>query len=297
MRHILLSLLLTISFISSSAAFTLGTYNIRMFGAKTGTTNKVELIKILNRLNYDFLTVQEIVNVKSLEKLLKNNFTKYAMVSTTCGGAGRQQIAFIYNKTKFELKKSYEDHRVSDPFITDTRDNCPNLRPVLVGIFNEKITGDEFVMMGVHLKAGGRTSSYQKRKVQYNELRKIINEFKSNNQNNIVLMGDFNTTGYSLRDSDYRNFSAMLERTGMVTAAEEISCSAYWSGLNRSDGIEESSILDHVLLPKSFLGKTKSTTRVGTHCAKVACARVSAKELGVSYKEVSDHCPIVTNLY
>lgn len=297
MRHILLCILLTVGHVSTSSAFTMGTYNIKMFDARPGMTNKAELIKILKKINYDFLSVQEIVNVSSLKKLLKENFKQYAMVSTTCGGAGRQQIAFIYDKSKFELKKSYEDHRVSSSFVKGTEQRCPNLRPVLVGHFIDKSSKEDFVMLGVHLKAGGRASSYNKRKAQYSELRKIVSEFKIKKYENILLLGDFNTTGYNLRDSDYRNFNAMLEQTDMISVAEEISCTSYWSGVDPSNGIEESSTLDHILLPKKFLGKTKSSTTVGTHCAKVACARVSAKDLGISYKEVSDHCPVVTTLY
>ena len=297
LRHIIFCIVLNISLVATSSAFTIGSYNIKMYDARPGTTNKAELVKILTRINYDFLTVQEIVNTSSLRNLLNKNFKNYALVTSKCGGAGKQQIAFIYNKNKFKLKRAYDDHRVSNPFIFESRGKCPSLRPVLVGIFQEIATRQEFIMMGVHLKAGGRPSSYAKRKIQYNELRKIINEFKTRKQHNIILMGDFNTTGYNLRDSDYRDFSQMLNRTDMVSTSEEISCSAYWSGLNTNDNIEESSILDHILLPKSFLGKSRATTRVGTHCAKVACARVSAKDLGISYKEVSDHCPLVTTLY
>lgn len=297
MRHILLSIAFNFCLIATSSAFTVGSYNIKMYDARPGTTNKTELVKILTRINYDFLTVQEIVNTSSLRKLIATNFDKYSVVTTQCGGAGRQQIAFIYDKRKFKLKRAYDDNRISNPFITDPRERCPSLRPVLVGIFTEISTGQEFVMMGVHLKAGGHASSYRKRKIQYNELRKIIAEFKNRKQNNIILMGDFNTTGYNLRDSDYQNFNNLLTRSDMISTSEQISCSAYWTGPNTRDNIEESSVLDHVLLPKSFLGKSQSTTRVGTHCAKVACARVSAKELGLSYKEVSDHCPLITTLY
>ena len=297
LRHIFISILLNIGLIGFAQALTIGSYNIKMFDAKPGLTNKVELVKILKKINYDFVTVQEIVNTSSMRKLLANNFEDYSIVTTQCGGSGNQQIAFIYNKKKFKLKHSYEDHRVSDPFISNEREKCPNLRPVLIGKFIEISSGEDFIMMGVHLKAGGGSNNYQKRKVQYNELRKIVNEFRSKGQRNIVLMGDFNTTGYNLQDADYRNFGTLLARTGMVTASDEISCSSYWSGTNTNDNLEESSILDHILLPKTFLGKTRSSTRVESHCAKVACARVSARELGLSYAEVSDHCPIVTDLY
>ncbi len=282
---------------SALASLKIGTYNIKTFDASPGMTNKKELTQILKNLDFDFLTVQEIVNVASFKKLIKKNFPNFKVIASDCGGAGKQKIAFIYNTKKFLIESFYDDDRVSDVVNSQSSLGCHSLRPALVGVFRDIQTREKFVMMGVHLKAGGSLRSYSRRRVQYRKLKQIVDEFRADKVKNIILMGDFNTTGFDLRDSDYKNFSRLLSDTNMTTTSDQISCSSYWSGLDRSDNIEESSILDHIVVPKSFLGKTKTITTVGTHCAKLACSRASESELGISYEQVSDHCPIITTIY
>lgn len=277
--------------INSIASVKFATYNIRHFDSKNTQTNKAELKKILQRLDADFLTVQEIVNTASFKTFFHKNFPEFNIVFSRCGGGGKQKIGFVYNSVKFKLTRSYEDSRISDPG-TQGELGCARLRPALVGFFEDRKTGEDFVVVGVHLKAGGRPSSYQMRTKQYSMLTDIINDLKQKGENDILIMGDFNTTGYVLNDSDYHNFADMLGDIRMKSISERIKCTSYWSGTNRSDDIEESSILDHVVYPANFMGMRMDSYGLHSHCKKVSCRNTSAKNLGISYKEVTDHCPV-----
>lgn len=266
-----------------------------MFDSKPGTTNKKELVKILNDLDFDFLTVEEIVNAGSFTNLIERNFRDHKLLLSRCGGGGKQKLGFIYNKSKFQLINFYEDDSLSDTRTSD--DGCGRLRPALVGIFKEKKTNKKFVMIGVHLKAGGSPSSYAQREEQYKTLKSIIRSFKRKRIYDVVVMGDFNTTGYVHRDEDYSNFRDLLSDVRLNTSATKLDCTSYWSGMNTQDDIEESSILDHIVYPDRFLNYSRARVEVHSHCAKVRCSNVSDRELGKSYEEVSDHCPVITTFY
>lgn len=278
--------------IEAIASLKFATYNIRHFDSKNSRTNKVELKKIITKLDADFITVQEIVNTASFKTFFHKNFPEFKIVFSRCGGGGKQKIGFVYNSTKFKLTRSYEDARVSDPGTTQGEFGCGRLRPALVGFFKEIKTRKDFVIVGVHLKAGGRPSSYRMRTRQYSMLTDIVEELKRKGTKDVLIMGDFNTTGYILNDTDYHNFSDMMSDLKMKSAAEKYKCTAYWSGENRSDNIEESSVLDHILFNSSFMGRRVTRYGLYSHCKKVNCRATSAKNLGISYEEVTDHCPL-----
>lgn len=268
------------------------TYNIRTFDSSAGRTNKFELRKILRSINADLVTVQEIVNIESFKNFVRKNLSEYSLVLSRCGGGGKQKIGFLYKRSRFNLKKVYEDNRLSDPNYAVGELGCGRLRPALVGLFKDRRSGREFVAVGVHLKAGGSTESYELRKKQYTILSRIVGELKLADREQIIIMGDFNTTGYVLKDSDYSKFNSMLRHIRMKSVSRELECTSYWAGEDREDGLEEPSILDHIVHPKYFLGYGKSKIRVNAHCYKQYCRTTSEDRLGTSYQEVSDHCPV-----
>jgi endonuclease/exonuclease/phosphatase family metal-dependent hydrolase len=276
---------------SAVASVKVASYNIRNFDTKKSPTDKKELKKILVKLNADFITVEEIVNTNSFKKFIKAELPEYGVTLAHCGGGGRQKIGFLYNKIKFSLLNITEDNRVSDPANVVSELGCGRLRPALVGVFLNNKTNEQFVVVGLHLKAGGNQRSFDKRWKQYKIVAKIVKELKANYKN-IILMGDLNTTGYSVTNADYDKFEDLLTETKMQTIATEFLCTSYWAGLNRQDNIEESSILDHIIYPNNFLGYKAGKVEVHSHCKKSKCANVTSSDLGSSYKNVSDHCPI-----
>ena len=283
----LIGLLVVLS-LQCFAGLKFGSYNIRTFDKNSSTTNKVELKRILQNAEMDFYGVQEIVNADSFEKFIKNNFPEFDVVLSRCGGAGQQKLGFVYNKFKFKMHSVKEDGTVSD--VKSKR--CHSLRPALVGEFEVRRTKQRFNAIVVHLKAGSGSRNYNRRNIQYGILGEMVQDFQKRGSKHIVLMGDFNTTGYIHRDADYKNFRRFLNQNDLSTSARYIRCTSYWGGSDYSDNIEESSILDHIVYSDDFLGNSSLNFDVYSHCEKARCNDTYERVLGVSYEEVSDHCPI-----
>lgn len=277
------------------AKITIGSYNIRTFDSKKSPTDKVALKRIITDMRADFITVEEIVNEVSFKSFIKKSFPNYGLHLSKCGGGGKQKIGFIYSKQMFRLKKVYEDNRLSNPEIIMGKFGCGRLRPALIGVFEHLKLQEEFVAVGVHLKAGGSQNNYLMRAEQYNIVSRMVEELKLAKFKNIILMGDFNSTGFTIQDLDYINFQNMLFQSDLESSSKDLECTSYWAGQNRQDRVEEPSILDHILFPRQIFGKKLKKVNLHSHCLKSSCKRVSESELGNSYKNVSDHCPVTVS--
>lgn len=280
--------------ISSYADLSFSTYNIRNFDydRRSNTqTNKPQLKKIIENLNTDIVAVQEIVNKKEFETFVDENLKGHKVVLTDCGGSGKQKLGFLYKNDKIVLEKFLSDHRISNS------DECNRgLRPAGIAHFRVKKTNKKFVAITVHLKAGGRQANADVRYRQYQKLSELINELKSRGSEKIVILGDFNTTDYVLRNQNYQRFIDFTDEANLIDFSTGINCSSYWFG-GTDDNLETPSLLDHILITEKFFDDYFFTeTSVEAHCKLLNCQEASPEELGISFQEVSDHCPIVTNL-
>ncbi|MDA8793822.1 hypothetical protein N9N67_11290 [Bacteriovoracaceae bacterium] len=275
-------------------------YNIRVFEPNMvkgyEVTDLGELGKIISRMNSEFISVQEIRNKQAFKKFIKKNYKHYEVVLGSCGGTGRQHVGFVYDKRVFRKVSTYEDMRFSDiprkASVKRSRGSlgCGSLRSVLVGRFQYLATGRYFYAVGVHLKAGGTPSSMERRWVQYNLLVKLVKELTSSKIKDIVIMGDFNTTGYLEENEDYDRFKQMLSRAKLKELSRDAPCSAYWNK-DRNE-YRYPNKLDHVVANSGFLRKYPSRSQTFSHCKKVRCDIVTETKLGTSYEKVSDHCPV-----
>jgi endonuclease/exonuclease/phosphatase family metal-dependent hydrolase len=274
------------------AALQVTSYNIRNYDKKGEGTDKVELIKILKSLNSDLIAVEEIYNNVSFEKLVQKFLPNHALVLSRCGGGGKQNVGFLYRKDKLKLNKLVEESKISDPSGTVTSYGCASLRPALLGFFTQIKSNKNFVAVAVHLKAGSGSKNYSKRAWQYRFLGKMVRELRLAGHKDVLVMGDFNTTGFDDKDADYKNFYKMLNQSGTETASTNIECTSYWRGKKPSDDIEEPSVLDHVVHNSNFLNMKLIDSYVGAHCKLAACQETYNSTLGNSYSNISDHCPV-----
>ena len=278
--------------LNSFASIKITTFNIRNFDKKGKGTDKGELLRIINSLNSDVIAVEEIYNNRSFQKFVNRELPEYRLLLSQCGGGGQQNLGFLYKAEKVELIKQAEDARIASPDDIVPQYGCGSLRPAMLGFFKERKTKKEFVAVAVHLKAGSGTKNYAKRWKQYNYLVKMIRSLRLANNRNIIVLGDFNTTGYDLRDQDYVKFNKMLSSTGTDTASKRISCTSYWGGKDYNDDIEEPSTLDHIVYTNNFMGYSLKSVSVAAHCKVAQCQEVYNSVLGRSYEAVSDHCPV-----
>lgn len=279
--------------------YKLMSYNIRNFDYDQRSrvpTNKDHLFKILKEENADFIAVQEI-NQKEVFKsfIHKNFYEKYQTILSDCGGTHNQKLGFVYDKNKFKLLKFHEDLRTVNPSIHNTS-HCDNgSRPLAIGLFEMQETKKKMVAISVHLKSGGRPKSIEKRFKQLTILSKVIQEYRSLGIEHFIVMGDFNSTEYIHRRSEFRKFKNNVQNMGLTDLAENLKCTSYWWG-GIDDGKQYPSILDHILVSNSFAYEQGlMSARPSAHCKKLKCQTTFEYDLGVSFDEVSDHCPIIAN--
>jgi endonuclease/exonuclease/phosphatase family metal-dependent hydrolase len=287
---------MSLLFLSLSAfgGMTVGTFNIRNFDYDERSqihTNKPMLKDLIGSLKADLLGVNEINQITEFEKFMSQHFPQYDVQLSTCGGAHGQRLGFVFNKTKLKLLSFNEDLSVSIP---GEAGGCnTGSRPLAIAAFESIQTKTKFYAIQVHLKSGGQADSMATRAKQYKIIANVINQLRAGAIKEFVVMGDFNTTGYLLRDSDYNEFTAMNKNAKLNDLSEKVGCTAYWWG-GSEDGIETPSLLDHVLVSPALAGT--SGTKVHSHCQKVSCNFASPTQLGQTYEQVSDHCPQTATL-
>ena len=268
------------------AKWSVTTYNIRNFDKDpmSGRTDLAEFARIIQANKSDVIAFQEVVDVKALKKMINDQLPNYSSQVTSCGGTAKQKIALAYNQEKFEFVKRTEDRSFSGG---QGSNGCGSLRPVLVVDLRLKETNEIYTFGVVHLKAGGSRKDFEKRWKQYGGLKHLSDRYTNKN---LILLGDFNSTGYSLKDDDYVSFENFITQASMRTVSENLGCTSYWRG---TLGGEEwqSSILDHIVIQEKNLSAV-TDIRVGTHCERMNCRPGTREELGLSFKSVSDHCPI-----
>jgi endonuclease/exonuclease/phosphatase family metal-dependent hydrolase len=271
---------------SAWAGWSVSAYNIRNFDKdpEAGQTDYKELGRIINSVKSDVMTFEEVVNADAFASVMKDALPGYAYQISNCGGFGKQKIAVAYNPAVFEFVSKKEDLSFST---SNFERSCGSLRPVFVVSLRMKKSREVYAFAGVHLKAGGDARSMERRWGQYQKLEKLVQE---NGQAQLVLLGDFNTTGYNIRDVDYSHFNSFLDSAGLWTASEEIGCTNYWTG-GDDDPNMAPSVLDHIVMSKALAAQVQSA-RVGAHCQKTSCEAVPESALGLSYQKVSDHCPL-----
>lgn len=295
MKSVLSLALLISSF--SLQAITIGTYNIRNFDYDQRYrihTNKSELSSQLKSMNADVLSVEEINNTAEFERFIANKLPGYDTELSRCGGEHGQHVGFIYKKSTIEMLSFNEDLKIAAP---GSQGSCNSgSRPMAIALFKIRATGQKFFGMTVHLKSGSQASSIQKRKMQYEIIRKTILELNAKTGiEDFYVAGDFNTTEYINRGPDYTNLNKMVRDLGMVDLASNLKCTAYWWG-GTDDGIETPSVLDHLIVTRGLMKTSSPRTVLGGHCQKVSCREVPVRQLGVSYESVSDHCPITAKI-
>lgn len=295
-----LALLILILSTSTYAKLTIGSYNIRNFDYDTRSnvpTNKAHLVNIIKTLKADLIGVQEIHETEVFDSMIQKTFLgKYATIFTTCGGAHEQRLGFIYDRFKFKLLRFNQDFRTVGTNQNINETNCnQGSRPLAVGHFLEKSTGKIIVVISLHLKSGGREKNVVKRFKQLQKLNNLITEKKSRGFEHFIVTGDFNSTRYQQKQRAHRMFLKMVARMGLIDTAADVGCSSYWwGGIN--DQTQYPSLLDHILVSPSLLSTGHETAKMMGHCSKLQCAITSESNMGVSFDEVSDHCPLVLEI-
>jgi endonuclease/exonuclease/phosphatase family metal-dependent hydrolase len=292
MKSLLATLLVFFS-ITTKASLTVGTYNIRNFDYDQRyriRTNLPALTNILQNIKTDLLAIEEINNVAEFTNYVSSKMPGYKVRLSECGGAHGQRLGFVYNAAKLQMLSFNEELSLS------IGGGCNSgSRPLAIALFEIKQTKQKFFGMAAHLKSGSRPDSFETRSLQYKIISEIIADLKTKTGvSEFFLAGDLNSTEYRNRGKDFHMLNRFATHNKMKLITQSLPCSAYWWG-GSDDGVEEPSLLDHILVTPGLM-KLHPNTQVFGHCAKVSCSSAREQDLGVSFQEVSDHCPVTARI-
>lgn len=274
-------------------SFNFATFNIRNYGSDdpSDKTDKRSLKRLLMRTGADMIGVQEVVDERDFKNFVKRSLPGYAVRLTRCGGLGDQKLGFIYKTSVLSMDSFSEDQ-----IMNEDRACNKGLRPAAIAKFRNKKSGVRFLAINVHLKAGGSQSNADKRYWQYKQLTKLIKKYKRSGNRYMVILGDFNTTDYVLKNHNYRRFINFVESNGLIDFSETLECTSFWYG-GVEDGYFTPSLLDHILVTEALWDQYDvQEVEVGSHCKKVRCDESHEDTLGHTFKKVSDHCPVSATL-
>ncbi|MBD64286.1 MAG: hypothetical protein CME62_03715 [Halobacteriovoraceae bacterium] len=296
----LLSILSLFFVLTAQAEFRVVSYNIRNFDYDERShvsTNKAHLIQQIKNMNPHLMAVQEINKGHVFNTMLNNNFdARYKLALTRCGGAHDQKLGFVFDQTKLELLSFKEDSRTVNVGHAYQEVCGHGSRPLAIGVFKRKDTQETFIAISVHLKSGGRPKNIEKRFKQHKVIQNVIQEYKAKGIDNFILMGDFNSTEYNNKKSSaHEKFKQSVNRMNGIDLSKQISCTSYWWG-GIDDNTQYPSLLDHIIVSKNLVKGVSPQAQSFGHCAKLKCQITAERDMGVSFDEVSDHCPQLATL-
>lgn len=279
--------------IQASTSFKISSYNIRnfaqiegedsLFKPLDGPTNPQVLERTIKESQSDIMAFQEIINAPLFERLLADFLPNHRVIMTECGGTADQKIALAYNEKVFRLERYEEEWRVA----LSTRCNF-GLRPALVTWLRHKPTRKKIAVVIVHLKAGSGDRNRATRKEQHEVLKSVLDDIHSNHADEVVVLGDFNTTSFFEQTPGAAQFESFLDANKLTNTTAKVGCTSFWQG-DRSDGQMWPSHLDHILHRGSARITNQKTL---AHCNISRCSPTPQEQLGDSFSGVSDHCPI-----
>lgn len=276
-------------------ALTIGAYNIRNFDYDDRykiKTNKPALAEIILKANPDIMTVEEIGNTQEFERFVSTSLPGYTVSLSRCGGRGSHHLGFIYKTSALEMLSFNEDLSITDPGGNVGCDTSS--RPLVIALFKELKTNKMIYGLAAHLKAGSAGDAVAKRHEQLEIVSNWISHLKTTTPvKDYFIAGDLNTTLFYNRGKDFTALNDFAVKNDLVNATMSVGCSAYWWG-GSNDNIEDPSLIDHVFVSKSLITKNGYSANVGSHCGTASCQSKHKRDLGVSYNQVSDHCPITT---
>nr|WP_263429978.1 endonuclease/exonuclease/phosphatase family protein [Nannocystis pusilla] len=269
------------------APLVLGTFNIQTFPHEK--TDPEAVAAALAELDADAVAVQEIHDwgkfFATVDRASALTGRRYAAVLTeSCrkNPKGRLSVGVVYDTTRLELK----DYRS-----LSKGDRCPVGQAPALAASLRTTSGRALVLVSVHLSPGGKAPEVDRRKPQWQWLTSILPALREEFGAEVVVAGDFNTTGFLDASSDERRFiDGLIESRALQLPTRALGCSEYWQP-NSEVPRWEASLLDHVLAAKQL---SFGTPEVLGMCAALACEIQTTEPSKL--RSVSDHCPVRVEL-
>ncbi|MCU0234443.1 MAG: endonuclease/exonuclease/phosphatase family protein [Thermoanaerobaculales bacterium] len=251
-------------------------------------TNICDLETALGGLDADLLALQEVCDTRRLPPILRRACAPRPMraVFSAAGGRFGQHLALAWDDSVLEL--------VDGPFELTELVLAEGMRPGLAAGFRSRAGGGlELTVVTVHLESG--RDGFGARRRQNRALADWLEaRGAARGESSFVVLGDLNTAG-SPRGGvagELQSLDAILGRAGLDRLAGA-GCSQYWEGGGGRDGVQQPSLLDHVLLGGPALAAAGPVS-AWLHCARAGCAELVSRpgQEDGTFWDVSDHCPL-----
>lgn len=244
------------------------------------------LRELLLGLEADVLAVQEIKDPEALREVLP----EHQLLISKHGGAGHQKLGFFYDPRRIEVVGKPSEH--------EELTMKGRVRPAFHVLFRRRHGGPDFHAVVVHLKA--TPDGFELRERQWQRLSTLVGTLRADGEEDVVLLGDFNTTGPVGGNSSQELIALadVLDAQGLRRIDTPSGCSAYWDG-QRRDAWQEPSLLDLVFVAGLEESASENITAVaGAHCARHQCEPFRSTDAypELEYETISDHCPVVIDL-
>lgn len=263
--------------------FRVATFNIRFFPEPTTSLDAVAAR--MAEVDADLMAVQEIRDPVALDEVLR-------MASETTGRdlrvlLGRYcredplQLGIIYDHDRFRVVETREQAELAPP----GHDGCGDGFPPAFAAVLEDDEGFRMLAMSVHFQCCASASDHLRRRQQWAMLTASLPRLELELGGDLVIAGDFNTTGWHDDQWGERTFiESLVAASGLTLTTREVGCTAYWEP-EGPDGPFATSTLDHILTRD---GEWEPAEAMGM-CDHHACA---LGDPGSDYLRVSDHCPV-----
>jgi len=257
-------------------------------------TNICDLESVLGGLDADVLGLQEVNDTRRFPPILRraSGERKMAVRFSVGGGRHGQHLAIAWDDAALELMR--------EPVDIATMAFQPGMRPGFAAYLRSRRPGGvDFTIVVVHNESGPR--AFANRRRQNRALAEWIGEWVDETGDpDVVLLGDFNTTGSPRGgpEGELQSLDAILGRAGMRRLANETGCSSYWEGGGERDGVQQPSLLDHIFLGGFDPGTVADPVRAWLHCARWQCSELISRkgEEDGTFWDVSDHCPLTVEI-
>ncbi|MCY0991558.1 endonuclease/exonuclease/phosphatase family protein [Nannocystis sp. ILAH1] len=268
------------------APLVLGTFNIQTFPGEE--TDPEAVAAAIAELDADAFAVQEIRDpgkfYATLDRASALAGRRYAAVLTdSCrhNSKGRLSVGVVYDTARLELKT----HRS-----LSKGEVCPTGQAPALLASLQTSAGRTLTLVSVHFDSGGAERRFERRKQQWQWLTSILPALREE-FGDVVVAGDFNTTGYLVENHSERRFiDEMVERHALQLPTGALGCSEYWQP-KKAVARWEASLLDHFLGSKEL---SFGTPEVLGMCAALGCEVQTSEP--PKLRSVSDHCPVRVEL-
>jgi endonuclease/exonuclease/phosphatase family metal-dependent hydrolase len=283
----------------------IATWNVRWFpdGAhdRQDTTRRTDvewLACAIADLKVDVLAVQEFrVHARAVDaagRLITtlNRLTggEYRLELSKCGSENSPRLGFLYDQRRVQ-GSHFEEIAELNPESKCTDDALPGY----AGYFRFR-GGLDLHLVAIHTYAGEFRADFSKREISYAAMLQVPERRALRvADDDVVLMGDFNTSG--CRDCDTRLLPGDELRwvddklrsapVKLWRVPNDLACSEYHDGKAWS--------YDHFVISRSTRELASGTrARVGGYCQALRCRHMIV--LPKSEAHLSDHCPIALEL-